>query len=107
VRDREEWKEGENAATVFYGGGYAPVTMQMLMVRYWATHGSPGSSIYPEGRGFGGSSRAAGQNFVWRKGETLQRYLVEGLIWGREWLWFNAKQDLIAAVTTDAEFRSF
>src|SRR5262249_50819079 len=39
--------------------------------------------------------------------ETLQRYLIEGLIWGREWLWFDASQNLIAAVTTDAEFDHF
>jgi hypothetical protein len=28
-------------AQFFTIAGYAPTTMQMLMVRYWATHGSP------------------------------------------------------------------
>ena len=34
----------------------------------------------------------------------LQRYSVAGLIWGRETLWLDARGDLIAAVTIDAEF---
>jgi imidazolonepropionase-like amidohydrolase len=108
VRDREEWKEGETPQQFFTVAGYAPVTMQMLMVRYWATHGSPKElAIYPEGRGMWIEPR--GQDKISFRGKTegLQRYLVEGLIWGREWLWFNAKQDLIAAVTTDAEFDHF
>jgi len=108
VRDREEWKEGETPQQFFTVAGYAPVTMQMLMVRYWATHGSPKElAIYPEGRGLWIEPRGQDKISFGGKTETLQRYLVEGLIWGREWLWFNAKQDLIAGVTTDAEFDHF
>ena len=44
---------------------------------------------------------------VGEKDETLDRYTVEGLIWGRETLWFDAKRNLVAAVTTDAEFDHF
>jgi len=108
VRDREEWKEGETPQQFFTVAGYAPVTMQMLMVRYWATHGSPKElAIYPEGRGLWIEPRGQDKISFGGKTQPLQRYLVEGLIWGREWLWFNAKQDLIAAVTTDAEFDHF
>ena len=32
--------------------------------------------------------------------ETLDRYTIEGLIWGRETLWFDAHKNLVAAVTT-------
>jgi imidazolonepropionase-like amidohydrolase len=108
VRDREEWKEGETPQQFFTEAGYAPVTMQMLMVRYWAAHGSPRElAIYPEGRGLWIEPRGQDKISFGGKTETLQRYLVEGLIWGREWLWFDAKQNLIAAVTTDAEFDHF
>ena len=87
--------------------GYAPATMQMLMVRYWATHGSPAQlSTVPSG-----SVRVEfrGQDtiHVSDKDEKLDRYTIEGLIWGRETLWFDANRNLVAAVTTDAEFDHF
>ena len=87
--------------------GYAPTTMQMLMVRYWAAHGSPANlatlptgSVKIEPRGQ--DSIHVGSN-----DEKLDRYTVEGLIWGRETLWFDANRNLIAGVTTDAEFDHF
>lgn len=87
--------------------GYAPTTMQMLMVRYWAAHGSPAQlTTLPNG-----SVRieARGQDAIQigSKDETLDRYTVEGLIWGRETLWFDGQRNLVAAVTTDAEFDHF
>ena len=39
--------------------------------------------------------------------EKLDRYTIEGLIWGRETLWFDANRNLVAAITTDAEFDHF
>src|SRR6267142_2405484 len=108
VRDREEWKEGETPPQSFEVAGYAPVTVQMLLVRYWTTHGSPRElEIYPEGRNVWIQPRGQDKIAFHGKAETLQRFLVEGLIWGREWLWFNAKLELIAAVSTDAEFDHF
>ena len=108
VRDREEWKEGETPQQFFTVAGYAPVTMQMLMLRYWSAHGFPKElAIYPEGRSLWVEPRGQDKIAIGGKTETLQRFLVEGLIWGREWLWFNMKQELIAAVTTDAEFDHF
>ncbi len=108
VRDREEWKEGETPQLFFTVAGYAPVTMQMLMVRYWSAHGSAKElTIYPEGRNLWIEPRGQDKISIGGETQTLQRFLVEGLIWGREWLWFNPKQELIAAVTTDAEFDHF
>ena len=95
--------------------GYAPTTMQMLMVRYWATHGSPAQlttlpsgvvKIEPRGEDtfhIGAMER----DRVGVREEKLQRYTVEGLIWGRETLWFDSNRNLVAAVTTDAEFDHF
>src|SRR5262249_36828886 len=37
----------------------------------------------------------------------LTRYRLSGLIWGREWVWFDDGGDLVAAVTEDAEFDHF
>ena len=42
LRDREKWTEAPRSLRHFFTiAGYAPATMQMLMVRYWAGHGSP------------------------------------------------------------------
>ncbi len=91
--------------------GYAPATMQMLMVRYWATHGSPAQlatlpsgSVKVEPRGQD-TIHVTGKDGA--KDEKLDRYTIEGLIWGRETLWFDANRNLVAAVSTDAEFDHF
>ncbi len=95
--------------------GYAPATMQMLMVRYWATHGSPAQlstlpsgSVKIEPRGqdtIRVTTKDAGRENA--KDEKLDRYTIEGLIWGRETLWFDANNNLVAEVSTDAEFDHF
>lgn len=87
--------------------GYAPSTMQMLMVRYWASHGSPAQlATLPTGAV---KIQPRGQDTikVGAKDEKLERYTVEGLIWGRETLWFDSNLKLVAAITTDAEFDHF
>lgn len=108
VRDRDEWKEGATPEQFFTIAGYSPVTVQMLLVRYWSSHGFPKElAIFPQGHNIWIEPRGQDKIAFGGKTETLQRFLVEGLIWGREWLWFNMKQELIAAVTTDAEFDHF
>lgn len=87
--------------------GYAPTTMQMLMVRYWASHGSPQQlPTLPTGSV---KIEPRGQDtiHVGDKDAKLDRYTVEGLIWGRETLWFDSNRNLVASITTDAEFDHF
>jgi imidazolonepropionase-like amidohydrolase len=108
LRSRDKRSEEDAPAGPFFTiAGYAPTTMQMLMVRYWAAHGSPtqlptlpGGSVKIEPRG---------QDTVHVSGrdEKLDRYTVEGLIWGRETLWLDSNRNLVAAITTDAEFDHF
>ena len=87
--------------------GYAPTTMQMLMVRYWAAHGSPAELVTLPRGSVKIESRGKDRVHVGGKEVQLDRYTVEGLIWGRETLWFDAQRNLIAAITTDAEFDHF
>jgi imidazolonepropionase-like amidohydrolase len=113
VRTRD--KESDMAAPsgpYFTIAGYAPTTMQMLMVRYWAAHGSPRAmDNYPSGvlrvEPRGQDTIHIGGNQAEARDEKLDRYTVEGLIWGRETLWFDSNRNLVAAVTTDAEFDHF
>ncbi len=109
LRTRDKQTDTEVPSGPFFTiAGYAPTTMQMLMVRYWSTHGRPAQltaipmgTIKIEPRGQDTIRVGPG------KDEKLDRYTVEGLIWGRETLWFDSNRNLVAAITTDAEFDHF
>jgi imidazolonepropionase-like amidohydrolase len=106
LRDRDKWTDESAPSQFFTIAGYAPTTMQMLMVDYWMTHGSPKSlTTLPSGAAKI-EPRGEDSISVNGKSEKLSRYTVEGLIWGRETLWFNGG-NLVAAITTDAEFDHF
>ena len=109
LRNRDQWTDGPAPPPQFFTiEGYAPATMQMLMVRYWATHGSPTElATLPGGGRVKIEPRGQDVISIDGKSDKLDRYLVEGLIWGRETLWFDAKRNLVAAVTLDAEFDHF
>ncbi len=107
VRDRDAWTETARPAAFFTIAGYAPTTMQMLMERYWAAHGSPAPlTTFPSGK-VRIEPRGKDTITIDGKDQTFERFTVEGLIWGRETLWFDQSRNLIASVTTDAEFDHF
>lgn len=105
-------REGKDTRTVatpkrfFTISGYAPATMQMMLMRYLArnkattTETLPGGSVSIEDRG---------KDTVTVDGKPveLERYIVTGLIWGREWVWMDKQQNLAALVGVDAEFDHF
>jgi imidazolonepropionase-like amidohydrolase len=107
LRDRDQWTEVSVLAQFFTIAGYAPTTMQMLMIRYWASHGSPAElPTLPRGSV---KIEPRGEDSFTIDGKTarLSRYTVEGLIWGRETVWFDGERNLVAEITTDAEFDHF
>jgi imidazolonepropionase-like amidohydrolase len=107
IRNRDKWTEAPRPKQFFTVAGYAPATMQMLMVRYWASHGSPAElDTFPSGK-VRIEPRGHDTVQVNGKDESLDRYTVEGLVWGRENLWFDTSRNLVAAVTVDAEFDHF
>jgi|HubBroStandDraft_2_1064218.scaffolds.fasta_scaffold02003_4 imidazolonepropionase-like amidohydrolase len=107
LRDRDKWTEAARPAQFFTIAGYAPTTMQMLLVRYWATHGSPAQlATLPRGQ-VKVEPRGSDSVSIDGKPQKFDRCTIEGLIWGRETLWFDANRNLVAAVTTDAEFDHF
>lgn len=107
VRDREAWSETARPAAFFTIAGYAPTTMQMLMERYWSAHGSPTQlTTFPSGH-VRIEPRGKDTIAINGKDQTFDRFTVEGLIWGRETLWFDQDKNLVASVTTDAEFDHF
>lgn len=87
--------------------GYAPVSMQMMLVRYWRSHGSPSSlKTLPRGevqiQDLGAEKFSIGGRQV-----ELRKLSVRGLIWGMESIWLDAQDHLIALVSIDAEMDHF
>jgi imidazolonepropionase-like amidohydrolase len=97
----------EPLPNTFTLAGYAPVSMQMELLRYWQLHGRPASvalspagtaRIEPRGR----DTIASGGKMM-----TLDRFSVSGVLWGRETLWTDESGTLVALVSVDAEFDHF
>ena len=82
--------------------GYAPFAAQMLMLRYWKTHGqpriiqsipgSPTNEVIVESRGH--EAIRIGSKTV-----RLERFVIDGVVWGRETLWLDDDGSLAAAIT--------
>ena len=90
--------------------GYAPVSMQMELLRYWTSHGRPASiPLLPQGAARIESRGRDTISVGGRPGSTvsLDRYSVSGVLWGRETLWADQGGTLVAVVSTDAEFDHF
>src|SRR5438309_8224110 len=79
----------------------------MLLVRYWSTHGSPTRLTTLPSGAVKVEPRGQDAIKIGGKEEILDRYTVEGLIWGRETLWFDSNRKLVAEISTDAEFDHF
>jgi len=108
LRTRDKQTDAAAPSGPFFTiAGYAPTAMQMLMVRYWTSHGSPAQLATLPSGSVRIEPRGQDAIRVGSKDEKLDRYTVEGLIWGRETLWFDANRNLVAAITTDAEFDHF
>ena len=86
----------------FIFGGYVPVTMEMMLVRYWLAHGGKnplplllGGEVFIEHRG-------SDTVMVQDKPVVVDRYHLSGSKWGGGWgrqtLWFDSQNHLLAAV---------
>jgi imidazolonepropionase-like amidohydrolase len=82
--------------------GYAPLSAQMLMLRYWKQHGSPRTLQTIPGLPINDVSielRARETLRLGAKVFTFDRYVVDGVVWGRETIWLDEKGALAAAIT--------
>jgi imidazolonepropionase-like amidohydrolase len=98
----------ESAPEQFFTiAGYAPVSMQMALIRYWKGHGSPAKlAVLPAGT-LEIKDRGADTFTIGGKTVALERYSVRGLVWGLQTLWMDKQDNLAALVTRDAEFDHF
>jgi hypothetical protein len=92
------------SAPWFITDGYSPVAMQEQMMRWWLTHGKPAEfAVYPSKA----KVRIEPAGTLNVAGVAAHGYTVGGLIWGQESLWMDDAQNLVALVSTDAEFDHF
>jgi len=85
--------------------GYAPFAAQMLMLRYWQQHGRP--RVLPTVPGLSADRpneviiEAQGRETIsiGAKSLALDRYSVDGVVWGRETLWLDERGAIAAAIT--------
>jgi len=107
IREGDQTREAAVADRFFTISGYAPVSVQMMMIRYWASKG--GNSALKTLPGGDVAIEHHGKDTIEANGKRveLDRYSVSGVIWGRESLWFDAAKNLIATVCVDAEFDHF
>jgi imidazolonepropionase-like amidohydrolase len=88
-------------------GGYLPLSMEMMLVRYWLEHGRKNSiALLPGGEAF---VEFRGRDTVTLSGKPtiLDRYHLSGNDWpggwGRQTLWFDSHNHLVAAVNLGSE----
>jgi imidazolonepropionase-like amidohydrolase len=87
--------------------GYAPVSVQMMLVRYWRSHGSPKTlKTLPRGEVQIQDQGTEPFTIGGRKVE-LHKLSIRGLIWGMESLWMDGQDHLVALVSVDAEMDHF
>jgi imidazolonepropionase-like amidohydrolase len=108
VRRRGVASERAVPARFFTIGHYGPTTLVQALYRFWSSHGRPERlPILPSG----GEVRFVprGRDTVVAQGRevVLQRFSVEGLVWGRQAVWFDARGNLVATVHADAELDRF
>jgi imidazolonepropionase-like amidohydrolase len=107
IREGSVSRREPTSAGVFMLAGYAPPSVQMTLMRYWAARGRPATvPLLPHGAA---RIQPRGRDEISADGRTvmLDRYSVDGVIWGRETLWVDAGGRLAALVSVDAEFDHF
>ncbi len=78
--------------------GYAPVTLEMMLVRYWLSHPQKGPlKTFPSGEATV-ERRGADTVTVGGRQVKLERFSLGGVVWGRQTLWFDAVRQLVAVV---------
>ena len=75
--------------------GASPVAVQMAMMRYWMTHGKPVSLAVVGAEPV--RIVRVGSDLI--AGGRLERYTIANLMFGREIVWMNARNELAAAMT--------
>jgi len=90
-------------ALTFPVAGYAPGTVQQVLLQYWKNHRQPQNiSTLPTGTV---QIKKQGEDTFTFNGKqlTFDRFTISGLIWGNELLWADHSGKMVCLITNDAE----
>ncbi len=83
--------------------GYSPGTVQMMLVKYWKKNHQP-KNIHTLPSGNVQIKKDGNDSLKFNnKTLVLERYVINGLVWGNELLWTDSKGQLYCLITNDAE----
>ncbi|MGZ8843863.1 MAG: amidohydrolase family protein [Pyrinomonadaceae bacterium] len=110
VQDRGGDTTAKVPKNFFVMSGYVPLAIEMMLVRYWLQHGQPKSiQLLPVGEAF---VELRGKDTVTISGKSivLSRYHLSGKNWrggwGRQTLWFDSDNRLVAAVNLGSDIET-
>jgi imidazolonepropionase-like amidohydrolase len=107
VRNDSQTKSQAVPGKFFTAFHPAPIAPQMMLFRYSRKNNVKGDlPLLPGGKArieFLGKDKIN----VGGSEQALERYSIEGVMWGRETVWFDARQNLVALVGADAEMDRF
>ena len=107
MRKNEEWSTLARPEQFFGIATYAPVALQMMLVRKWQAAGRPQKmQTFPAGV-LTIEDRGADEFSLKGAKVTLERFSISDLAWGRETLWLDAQSQLVALITVDGEYDHF
>jgi imidazolonepropionase-like amidohydrolase len=110
VQDRGRNTTATVRQNFFTLSGYVPLTVEMMLVRYWLGHGHPASiPLLPTGEAFV-EFRGKDNVAIDGKTQSLDRYHLGGKNWrggwGRQTLWFDSENRLVAAVNLGSDIET-
>jgi hypothetical protein len=107
ARKNEKWQNFERPEQFFGISTYAPVALQMMLVRKWQAAGRPRKmQTFPAGV-LRIEDRGSDDFSLKGTKVTLERFSISDLAWGRETLWLDAQSQLVALITLDGEYDHF
>ena len=103
LREGDKTRQAALPARFFTISGYAPFSVQMLLLRYWQSHGKPARLVqFPaEAPGTEATIEVTGQETIEVDGKSvrLTRYSVGNIVWGRETIWLNDRGEIAGGVS--------
>jgi imidazolonepropionase-like amidohydrolase len=106
-REATVLRYGKTATVTLPGTAFAissttPVTQHLMLLRYWLAHGKPHAlAVVPGGPTNSVTIEQRGRDTLSSGGRrvVLQRYAVDGVVWGIEYVWLD-EAGRLAAFTT-------
>jgi hypothetical protein len=103
VREGDKTRQATLPARFFTISGYAPFSVQMMLLRYWAGHGKPArlTQLPAEAPGTEALIEVTGQDTIDDDGKPvrLTRYSVGNVVWGNETIWLNENGQIAGGVS--------